>query len=117
MSITTTCAGLGPRQDGGFALAGDGAVEPPLPELLEPRVARVVEGVEAEVVAVEGVNVGRVDADGEAAVGLRLVTVRHVAAVRPAVAVTWPGCQRRREGRVEEGVPVKLHLVFLPAPS
>lgn len=47
-----------------------------------------MEGVQLEVVVVKGLLVGRVYADTEAAVRLGLQTVRHVAAVGPAVTRT-----------------------------
>ena len=66
----------------------EGAVEAVLPELGEPRIAAARGRVrlQAQVLLVERGHARRVDADGDAALGLGLVAAHHVQPVGPAVA-------------------------------
>jgi len=63
------------------------AVETMLPELTEPWVAGVRVGIEAEVIFIEIRDVGRVDADGHAALCLAFIPVSDVTTVCPAITV------------------------------
>ena len=65
------------------------ALETLLPELGEPGVARVVVWVQLEIVVVEVVHVGRVDAHRNAAQRHFLLALNHVEPVGPAVALFW----------------------------